>query len=296
MSKNKDYRMSFIRSLEAGLVSILDEEQLHQVVGVAVRVLNDYEIMERCTELAPLDTANEKTLKRYCACLFVDGKSEKTIYQYRRAVQRLSDFLNKPFTEMGAYDIRYYLACEKERGVSSRSLENTRANLSAFFQWMTIEEIIPKNPIASIKPIKYVDEVRKPFSDTEIDKMRSSAKSFKERALIEFLLATGVRVSELSSMEVNDVNLLDYSVHVKNGKGGKERMTYITPVAVSHLEKYLNSRKNNGEALFYNQKGGVLCPGGIRHILRELSKRSGVKKFTLIVFAARSQRLLSEKD
>ena len=276
MSKNKDYRMSFIRSLEAGLVSILDEEQLHQVVGVAVRVLNDYEIMERCTELAPLDTANEKTLKRYCACLFVDGKSEKTIYQYRRAVQRLSDFLNKPFTEMGAYDIRYYLACEKERGVSSRSLENTRANLSAFFQWMTIEEIIPKNPIASIKPIKYVDEVRKPFSDTEIDQLRSACTSLKERAIIEVLLSSGVRVSELSEMDTGDIDTEALTVHVRHGKGGKERVTHITPVCAMHLKRYFKDRPEVGDALFYNGKHERLKPGGIRYILNTLAEKTGV--------------------
>ena len=130
---SKDCRTSFIKTFEASLANALTEEQLHQVVDIAIRVLGDYEITDRCTDLAPLDTENGKAIKRYCACLFVDGKSEKTIYQYRRSIQKLSDFLGKPFTKIGAYDIRYFLACEKMRGLSNRSLENTRANLSAFF-------------------------------------------------------------------------------------------------------------------------------------------------------------------
>ena len=277
MSENKDYRMQFIRSVEADLSSMLDVNQVHQVVDAVTKILADYEIMERCTELAPLDDRNTKIIKRYCACLLVDGKSEKTIYQYRRAITRLSDFLHKPFTEMGAYDVRYFLACEKERGIGNTTLENTRANLSAFFQWMTAEEVIPKNPMAVIKPIKCTDEVRKPFSDTEIDSLRSACKNLKERAIIEVLLSSGVRVSELSLMDVDDIDMTTLTVHVKHGKGSKERITYINSVAAMHLEKYLKNRKEPDGSLLYNGKHGRLEPGGIRYILNQLAERAGVE-------------------
>ena len=169
-----DYRNEFIKEVEQILITFIDNPVMAGIISDKITiVLNDYELTERCTEIVPLDSLNEKLIKRYCACLAVDGKSEKTIYQYRRSILRLSDFLNKPFPEMKTYDIRFYLASEKERGVSERSLENTRANLSAFFQWMTVDEIIEKNPMLKIKPIKYVDEIREAFSDVEIDKLRS---------------------------------------------------------------------------------------------------------------------------
>ena len=277
MSETKDYRMSFLTALENNVSSFLDEEQLHRVVNVAIKTLSDYEIVERCTELALLGTENEKTIKKYCACLYVDGKSEKTISQYKRTANKLSDFLQKPFTDMGAYDIRYFLACEKERGISNRSLENTRANLSAFFQWMTAEEIIPKNPVLNINPIKFVDEVRKPFSETEIDMLRGACRNLKERALLEMLLSSGVRVSELSQMNVQDIEMDTLTVHVRHGKGGKERITYITSVCGMHLKRYLDARQENGELLFYNLRHEQLLPGGIRHILNELAKRAKVE-------------------
>lgn len=121
--------------------------------------------MKRCTDIIPLGSINDKLIKRYCACLSVDGKSVETIYQYHRSISRLSEFFSKPFTEMGTYDIRYYLAVEKERGISDRSLENTRSNLSVFFQLLTVDEIIDKNPMLKIKPIKYDDESRNAFLD-----------------------------------------------------------------------------------------------------------------------------------
>ena len=184
--------------------------------------------------------------------------------------------MKKPFTEMGAYDIRFYLACEKDHGTSNRTLENTRSYLSAFFNWMAIEDIVQKNPLATVKPIRYVDEVRKPFSETEIDALRSSCESMRERALIEVLLSSGVRVSELSEMRAEDINMVTLEVHVKHGKGGKERITYITPVAAMHLEKYLKERPESDSCLFYNGNHEKLNPGGIRFVLKQIAKRSGV--------------------
>ena len=61
---------------------------------------------------------------------------------------------------MNVYDIRLFFQKEMERNISARSRENTRANLSAFFQWMKNEKLILENPIATFKPIKYVDEVK----------------------------------------------------------------------------------------------------------------------------------------
>ena len=270
-----DARLSIIRTLESNLISQLQPEQIHAVTNTLTKILNDYEVSERCTALVPSESKNVQTAKRYLACLMIDGKSKATIYQYGRHLARLSDAIGKDYTEMTAYDIRFYLAIQKERGISNRSLENMRAALSAFFNWMTAEEIIPKNPMMTIKPVIYADEIRKPFSEVEIDALRSACRSKKDRALVEILLASGVRVSELSGMNVGDID--GTIVTVKHGKGGKERTTYINPVAAKHLKEYLRSRKGNSEALFLSQKGERIRSGGIRYILKQIAERSGVQ-------------------
>ena len=271
-----DYRMQFVREVETNLALRYDPEEIAMISNVVVKALEGYELTERCTELMVLDDVNEKLIRRYRACLMVDGKSDKTAAQYVRTIRKLSDMIGKPFTEMGTYDVRFFLAMEKDRGLSNRTLENQRANLSAFFQWMTDDEIIPKNPIAKIKPLKYAEEVREPFTDVELDALRSSCRSTKERALIEMLVSTGVRVSELASMEVKDINLDNLSVHVIHGKGSKERITYTTAVSAKHLITYLKQRKEDGPALFYNKNHEPIEPGGIRHILNAIAARAGV--------------------
>lgn len=273
---SSDIRMQFIRQVEEAAV-VLSPEQQEYMIHSITKILAQYEVTERCTDLVTVDPTNERIRKRYCACLMIDGKSEKTIYQYRRTLIRLEDALEKPYTDMGVYDIRFFLACEKDRGISNVSLENLRANLSAFFQWMSIEEIIPKNPLAAVKPIKCKKEIKKAFADTEIDALRSSCKTLKERALIEFLLSSGVRVEECALMNVTDIDFAGLSVHVRHGKGNKERVTYITSVCAMHLKRYLMSRSESGEALFYNRRHQRMEPGGVRFILKQLEDRAGVE-------------------
>lgn len=273
---SKDYRMSFIQGVEEALTSRYDPEEIALISNIVIKALSEYEITERCTDLVPQDDINEKLIRRYQACLLVDGKSKKTAYQYTRTARKLSDLIRKPFPEMGAYDVRFFLAIEKERGLSNSSLENTRANLSAFFQWLTDDEVIPKNPVSKIKPIKCPKEVKEAFSDVELDALRGSCRTIKERALVEMLVSTGIRVSELATMEVKDVDLDTLAVHVVHGKGSKERITYTTAVAAKHLISYLKQRKEDGLALFYNKNHKPLGSDGIRHILNTIAKRAGV--------------------
>lgn len=272
-----DCRQELVRKVECSLVDTFTAEQIGIVSDALMKCLADYTVEKQCTDLAPYESGNDRLLKQYMACLFVDGKSEKTAYQYKWTAKRLEETIGKPFTEMTAYDIRFFLACEKDRGVSSRTAENIRSNISAFFQWMTREDIIPKNPCANIKPIKYTDFVRKPFSDVEIDSLRWACKTAKERALVELLLSTGMRVSEVASMDVGDVDARTLSVHVRHGKGGKERVTYITSVAMRHLETYMHTRKDKSSAMFCNAKGGRLAAGGMRFILNGIAARANVE-------------------
>lgn len=275
---SKDFRNEFIQSVELSILFLIPDKYLSEKVTTSIiKILNDYELSERNTELIVTDSLNERILKRYIACLRIDGKSETTIRQYYRTVIKLEDLLHKDYPEMGVYDIRYFLACEKDRGVSNRTLENIRANLSAFFQWLTLEEYIPKNPCANIKPIKYTDKIRLPFSPVEIDKMRSSCKTYKERALIEVLLASGIRVSELTSLKVSDIDFSALTLCVKHGKGNKQRMVYITEVVRLHLKKYLLSRSEDGDYLFYNNKHAPLRNNGVRDILNRLGSRCGIE-------------------
>ena len=271
---NSKYK--FIQTIEEALVGVLSEDELSRVSDEVVKALRGYDLVKSSTDLVVYDNINEVILNRYCACLMIDGKSDKTIAQYRRTAIKMFELVQKQYTDIGAYDIRLFLAYEKQRGVSNRTLENTRVNISAFFQWLTQEELIPKNPCANIKPIRYTDKVRLPLSPVEIDSLRMACRTPKERAIIELLLSSGIRVSELTNIKVEDINFESLSIHITKGKGAKERTVYINDLARLHIQTYLISRGPAGAYLFYNKKRQPLNAGGVRHILNSLADRAGV--------------------
>lgn len=272
-----DLKMQFLQQVELALSARLDPVELESAVDTVAQVLKDYDLSKSKTEIVPYKDVNSMLLKAYCGCLIISGKSEKTIAQYKRTAEKLAVFSNKTFLDIGVYDVRLFLGSERQRGVSGRTVENTRANLSAFFQWLLQEDHIAKNPCMNISPIKYPDKVRLPFSTVEIDALRFACRTTKERAIVEMLLASGVRVSELTGLLVSDVDLQTMSIHVTRGKGNKERTTYMNDLAKTHLQAYLADRGVESQYLFLNKNGDPLNAGGVRHILNEIAKRAHVE-------------------
>lgn len=271
-----DYKTQFISDVTEALTGQLDQRDIETVSDEMALALRDYELTKRITELVKYEGANEIILKRYKACLIIAGRSPKTIAAYERTVKKLFLALQKNYTDMTVSDLRYFLAYEKSRGVSNRTLENTRVQISSFFTWLLDEEIIQKNPCRSIAPIRFTKEIKLPFSTIEIDAIRSACKNKKERAIVEVLLSSGVRVSELCTIRIGDINFDTLTVIVKEGKGAKQRTVYINDLASKHLVEYLTTRNVDGDYLFYNKKKEPLNPGGVRHLLKVIEERAGI--------------------
>lgn len=271
----RDLRNDFIQDIRLFL-SDLDPDVSNQIILQIMTALEKYDLSMRSTEIVPYETGNRNIMKAYAGSMMIDGLALSTIAVYIREIEKLVYFLrNKDLKTVCTFDIREYLVYEKSRGISNRTLENERSNLSAFFQWLTDEEHIPKNPCSAVKSIKYKDEVRKPFNLVELDNLRSNCQNEKERAIIEVLVASGVRVSELVNLNVDDIDFQRKSIHVKHGKGNKERYTYMDSLACSHLIKYLVTKHIESGRLFISSRGPYTTDG-IRKLLHVLAKRAGV--------------------
>ena len=272
-----DAKLQLIEDVTHSLVGKMDRDDIELVSDEMTIALRDYEVTKHITDLVKYDGANELIVKRYKACMVISGKSPKTIAQYERIVVILFRTLQKNYTDMTVSDLRYFLALEKSRGVSNRTLENTRLTISTFFAWLMDEELISKNPCRQIAKIKYEQKVRLPFSAVELDAIRSACNTKKERAIVEFLLSTGVRVSELCTICLSDINFDTLTIKVREGKGSKQRTVFMNDLAKKHVVSYIASRDNDGPNLFYNQKNAPLEPGGVRFILKQIEERSGVQ-------------------
>lgn len=273
-----DYKMQLISEVAQGLATKIDPDDVGVVSEEMALTLKDYDVTKHTTELVVYDGINEQIAKKYKACMIIAGRSPKTIYGYERCLLHLLQVVKRNYVDMTVSDLRYFLAYEKSRGVSNRTLENTRTRVQSFFNWLVDEDIITKNPCKTIAPIKYTSKVRDPFSSIEIDAMRSACKNAKERAIIEFLLATGVRVSELCSIQLSDINFNTNTIVVRKGKGQKQRTVYMNDLSKKHLLTYLESRNVSGAYLFYNKWKEPLNDGGVRHILKVIEERAGLAK------------------
>ncbi len=239
-------------------------------------IICKYEVHVKKYEVAEYDDSNLILVRQYASSLKLEGKSDKTIYQYLLAIRLALNGIGKNIRDITTKDIRKYLAEYQERKkISKSSLDNQRRYLSAFFSWLCTEEFILKNPMLRIKKIKADKIIKKPFSDTDVEKLRSSCKNIKEKALVEFLLTTGCRVSEVSALTIDNVDFIRNEA-VVYGKGAKERKVYISDRAMYWLKKYIESRGILNVSLFLNRNKEGMTKQNIEVLVKKLGERAGV--------------------
>jgi site-specific recombinase XerD len=118
--------------------------------------------------------------------------------------------------------------------------------------------------------------VKKPYSAVELERIRSACGNIRDLALVDFLYATGCRVSEVSHLDISDIDFDNLECTVI-GKGNKERIVYLSDVAAMHLQEYLQGRKDVSEALFSGKGSDRLSKNGIEAALKRIGKKAKVE-------------------
>lgn len=235
---------------------ILDDGQLEWLKEVL-----EHELLER-KERNYQD--NMELLTEFISSKSYEDCASGTLEMYKTENQKFLNWLTKSVLEVSKKDIEKYLTEYREkRKVSNVTLNNMRRYLSAFFTYLEYEDIIPCNPVRKTKPVKEAKIVKAPFTELEVEKLRESVKSIRDRAIIDTLNTTGMRVSELCSLNIEDIH--DRKTVIR-GKGNKERTVYFSETAWHSVEKYINSRTDHNPALFVNERKTEDC---IKRITKE---------------------------
>ena len=208
-----------------------------------------------------------------------EGLSVGTIHLYKFNITHFISHTIKKVIEINPDDIRNYLNKKVDSGSSLAYANNIRSSLSSFFSWMYDEEYIIRNPICRVKKMK-TDRVLQPaFNDIEVDAIRRAACSDpRDLALVDFLLSTGCRVSEVCSVNITDINFTSKKLYVL-GKGNKKRIVYLTDVAVCTIKEYLKNRKDDNESLFVNKRAPHerITVRGIQVALKKIGQKAHVE-------------------
>lgn len=243
-----------------------------ELYGYSVTRITETEVAIREQSL------NDVAVKMFFVAKSVQGCTKRTLQYYRNTIKYFMNFMNnKPVGEITTNDIRYFLAIKKERDNNSdTNINNYRRVLSAFFGWLHAEEYISKNPVARIEHIRVEKRIKKAFKDTEIERLRyGAAGDVRLTALLELLLSTGCRISEVSGMNLEDLEGDEIVVY---GKGKKERVVYLNAKAKLALERYISSRKDKEKPLFVSKDKphARLLMSQMGAQLRELGRNCGV--------------------
>lgn len=224
-------------------------KDLGELKNILYIVCNNYEITSRCTEIAVADEdRNEELLKRFLIAKTVKGCTKRTIKYYGETIKKTLEEIGKTVDEITADDIRYFMAVRQRRDqVSKTTIGNEIRNLGSFFQWLYAEEIIRKNPMARIDRVKQEKTKKEALTEMEIERLRMAACGEREKAIIELLLSTGCRVTELVNIMISDIDGNRALVH---GKGCKDRYVYLNARAELAVEVYLEARTDRNPYLF----------------------------------------------
>ena len=198
---------------------------------------------------------NDKILEEFLVIKRVEGLSENSLKRYKNTVIRLFEFNEKHYTQITHEDIRSFLNELSKNGLSNLTIENYRRIFNSFFNTICDYEYLIRNPMSRVAPIKCEKKIKKEFTNEEIELMREAIpkEKLRERAIFELLLSSGIRISELVSLNIQDLDFEKKTFKVV-GKGSNERICYMGDRAKLLIEKYLKTRNDEAQALFVSQK------------------------------------------
>ena len=246
-------------------------------VEAVTAILKDYIIIKDSDEQR---SDLNRRIKYYLGAKRIDGLSERTLKNYRYNLEMFAERMNKSAAKITTDDIRGYIGYLAEnRHLAETSLQTHINTLRAFFGWLHIEEKIKKNPMAKIKSLKLDKKgARQALTVEELERLRDACVTYREKALIEFLVSSGCRLSEVAQLSASDLDLMSRSVQV-TGKGDKDRVVFFSIRARLMIEEYMVSRKG-GTGLFVSSKAPYesLRPRAIQRMVRTISLRAGLDK------------------
>ncbi|OGC33538.1 site-specific tyrosine recombinase XerD [candidate division WOR-1 bacterium RIFOXYB2_FULL_48_7] len=216
------------------------------------------------------------------------GYSENTVQAYSRDLQHFETFLvPRKLPQANRVLITKYIDHLNNHGFAVKTLERKLACLKSFFHYAQGEGYVDNDPTADINLPKTVKRLPKALSMNETTRLLAAPKGethlvIRDRAILELLYASGLRASEVVSLQMNDLNLSAAFVRCL-GKGSKERVVPIGKLALAAIKHYLEQGRpkfpdKKNSALFLDKNGQQLTRRGLWLIIKKYVKQSGIKE------------------
>lgn len=263
----------------------LDQTGMAILQNVLAESLYDVDVSEKKSNML----STEIDSNNYILDLFQLKRSVKlshrTIEQYLITARELIRYVDIPLVNMTTEDIEHYLAIKKRQGCLNTTLNNKIRNLSSLFEFMRKSHFIVDNPVDGIENFK---EVKKPVDYLDVvsfDQLRNACQDLRDRALIEWLRSTAIRVGEISNVSINQINWGTGEVIIYGEKTSTYRTVFVDELARIYLKRYIFEQRGLDLAsslpLFAYLRGDktkALSDKGIQAEIRRIGKRSGLDR------------------
>ena len=212
--------------------------------------------------------------------------SPHTISSYRRDLDSFFTFLkekNDSWEEVQDHQVRGFVAQERRRGLSARSIQRALSSIRSFFNYLLDEEVVETNPAANISSPKSTQLLPKAL-DTDLVKRLLDFKpqgdiEIRDKAMVELLYSSGLRLSELCGLNMESISIKERLCRVV-GKGNKTRDLPVGEKAIQSLRDWLlvteNISSDANKALFLNKNGKRISTRSVQLRLERLSKKRGL--------------------
>ena len=234
-----------------------------------------------------------QSLDQFLHYLIVEkGLSKNTIEAYSHGLNRFLNYLRGKGTEevreISKLDIREFLLFLKRKGLSSKTLARNLVSIRVFLRFLTEESILSANPAEEIESPKTAKTLPEILSLEEVETLLEQPdpqipQGMRDRAMLEMLYATGMRVSELTRLQVNHVHL-DAGYVLVYGKGSKERIVPIGNEAIEWARRYMGEtrerllKKRESPFLFVNRSGKPMSRQYFWKSIKAYGRRAGIRK------------------
>lgn len=215
---------------------------------------------------------------------YIKSNKRYSVYTINNYYKDIIDFMNYldkvDYLKIKDEDVVYYLEYLYNQKYNKNSISRKLSSLRSFYNYLVNNDIIAYNYFNNHKNPKKDKILPKYIKDEDLELMFSKTKNIRDKLILELLFVTGIRVSELVNIKINDINLYNREIKIF-GKGSKERIVIFSTNCLNNLNNYLKERdkiyKKNSNYLILNKNGGKISTTSIRNILNKIKLISGAK-------------------
>lgn len=231
----------------------------------------------------------KESIEDFLRYLLIDKNySNNTIESYKEDLLKFNEFFkDKNISDIDIDDLKRYVKYLNDQELNELSISRNISCIKSFYKYLNIEKIIDNNPSDSLFLPKVRKKLPNTLSEEEVDRLLdiklTDMFSYRNKAMLEVLYATGLRVSELVNLKMENIDF-EQDIIRTFGKGNKERVIPIGEYAKIYLEKYLNEyryqmlKHGNNEYVFLNNHGKNMTRQGFFKIIKSIASDVGINK------------------